>query len=311
MQQLNLAYVMDPIHSINIKKDSTFALMETAQMRGHQNYYLLPEGLIFKDQQVWGLMQAIKVTRAEVFYQLEAPQWQPLKAMDAVFMRKDPPFDMDYIFNTYLLELAAQETRVLNNPASLRSVNEKLFALHFPDLIPLTLVSSDREAIRQFVSEQQKAVLKPIDAKGGEGVFILKDNDSNLNALLDLMTRDGQRKMVVQQYIPAATEGDKRVLMIDGEVCGWFRRVPAQGEHRANLNAGGQAVACELTERDREICGRVGPLLKAAGLTFVGLDIIGDYLIEVNVTSPTGIQEALKLTGVNAAERLIALLEQA
>lgn len=308
---LNLAYVMDPIESINIKKDSTFALMEAAQNRGHTNYYLLPEGLIFKDQQVWGQMQKVHVTRAEVYYQLEAPEWVPLKSMDAVFMRKDPPFDMDYIFNTYLLELAAQETRVLNNPASLRSVNEKLFALHFPDLIPLTLVSSDRDVIRQFVAEQQKAVLKPIDAKGGEGVFILKHDDSNLNALLDLMTRDGQRKMVVQQYIPAATEGDKRILMIDGEVCGWFRRVPAQGEHRANLNAGGQALACELSERDREICARVGPLLKAAGLTFVGLDIIGDYLIEVNVTSPTGMQEALKLTGVNAAERLIALLEQA
>ncbi|MGE3724830.1 MAG: glutathione synthase [Candidatus Sericytochromatia bacterium] len=311
MPQLNLAYVMDPIHTINIKKDSTFALMEAAQNRGHQNYYLLPEGLIFRDQQVWGYLQRVQVMRAEIFFQLEAPQWQPLKSMDAVFMRKDPPFDMDYIFNTYLLELAAQETRVLNNPASLRSVNEKLFALHFPDLIPLTLVSSDREVIRNFVKEQQKAVLKPIDAKGGEGVFILKQDDSNLNALLDLMTRDGQRKMVVQQYIPAASEGDKRVLMIDGEVCGWFRRVPAQGEHRANLNAGGQAVACELTERDREICARVGPLLKAAGLTFVGLDIIGDYLIEVNVTSPTGIQEALKLTGVNAAVRLIELLEQA
>jgi glutathione synthase len=310
MTVLHLAFVMDPIHTINIKKDSTFALLEESQARGHQNYYLLPEGLIFRDHQVWGLMQRVQVERADVFFQLLAPEWLPLKDMDAVLMRKDPPFDMDYIFNTYLLELASQETQVINNPASLRSVNEKLFALHFPDLIPLTLVSSDRAEIRKFVSEQKKAVLKPIDAKGGEGVFILKHDDSNLNALLDLMTRDGQRKMVVQQYIPEAKAGDKRVLMINGDVCGWFQRVPAQGEHRANLNAGGQAVACELTPRDLEICERVGPQLKKAGLSFVGLDIIGDYLIEVNVTSPTGMQEALALTGVNAAAKLIDMLEQ-
>lgn len=309
MSPLKLAYVMDPIQTIRYYKDSTFAMMEEAQRRGHQNYYLLPEGLIFKQEQVWGRMQPIRVQRGEIFFELEAECLRPLSEMQAVFMRKDPPFDMDYIFNTYLLELAATQTLVLNHPASLRSVNEKLYALHFPNYIPLTLVSSDRAEIRAFVNTQQKAVLKPMDAKGGEGVFILRADDSNLNALLDLMTRDGQRKIVVQQYIPEAKAGDKRVLMVDGEICGWFQRVPAAGEHRANLNAGGVAVACELTARDREICAAIGPVLKAAGLYFVGLDIIGDYLIEINVTSPTGMQEALQLTGVNAAARLMDLVE--
>jgi glutathione synthase len=270
---------------------------------------MLPEGLIFKDQRVWGRMYPITVERADPCFTLGPECLLPLGQTQAVFMRKDPPFDMDYIFNTYLLELAAAETLVLNHPASLRSVNEKLFALHFPDLIPRTLVSSDRAEIRAFVAQESKAVLKPLDAKGGEGVFILKSDDSNLNALLDLMTRDGQRKIVVQQYIPEARSGDKRVLMIDGEVCGWFQRVPAQGEHRANLNAGGYAAACELTAHDRHICALVGPALKAAGLYFVGLDIIGDYLIEINVTSPTGMQEALQLTGNNAAARLIDRVE--
>ncbi|PIQ27909.1 glutathione synthase [bacterium (Candidatus Blackallbacteria) CG17_big_fil_post_rev_8_21_14_2_50_48_46] len=309
MSPLKFAFVMDPIQTINYHKDSTYALIEAAQNRGHQSYFLLAEGLTFRDQEVRGRMQAVTVQRETDFYKLGSEEMLPLKDMDAVFMRKDPPFDMDYIFNTYLLELAARDTLVLNHPGSLRSVNEKLYALHFPEYIPLTLVSSDRAEIRSFVETQGKAVLKPIDAKGGEGVFILKAEDSNLNALLDLMTRDGKRKIVVQAYIPEAREGDKRVLMIHGEVCGYFQRVPAKGEHRANLNAGGKAVACELTTRDREICEAVGAFLKQAGLYFVGLDIIGDYLIEINVTSPTGMQEALKLTGVNAAERMIQEVE--
>lgn len=309
-QSLKIAYVMDPIWSINIKKDSTFAMLEAAQGRGHQNYYLHPEQMYFADGQVKARMHGLKVERAEVFYQLEELQELPLSAMDAVIMRKDPPFNMNYIYSTYLLELAMKETLVLNNPVSLRNANEKLYALNFPDLIPRTLVSSERQLIKDFVQSENKAILKPIDAKGGEGVFVLRQQDSNLSALLDLMTQDGKVPVIAQQYIPEASEGDKRVLMIDGQVSAAFRRVPAAGEHRANLNAGGQAVACDLTERDQEICQRVGQALHRDGLSFVGLDLIGDYLIEINVTSPTGMQEAKKLTGIDVASQFIEWIEQ-
>lgn len=307
---LKIAYVMDPIAAINIKKDSTFAMMEAAQARGHQNYYLRPEQLYYRDGRVNGILQPVSVQRAEVFYTLGESETQPLGQMDAVLMRKDPPFNMPYIYSTYLLEQAMHETVVVNNPIALRNANEKIYALNFPDLIPRTIVASDREMLKAFVLSEGRAILKPIDAKGGEGVFVIKEQDSNLNALLDLMTSEGRHPIIAQQYIPDAVHGDKRVLLVNGETIAAFRRVPAAGEHRANLNAGGQAVACELTERDREICTRVGEALKRDGLIFVGLDLIGDYLIEVNVTSPTGMQEAKKLMGVDTADRLIAWLEE-
>lgn len=307
---LKIAYVMDPIAAINIKKDSTFAMMEAAQARGHQNYYLRPEQLYYRDGRVHGIMQPVSVQRAEVFYTLGESEAQPLGQMDAVLMRKDPPFNMPYIYSTYLLEQAMHETVVVNNPIALRNANEKIYALNFPDLIPRTIVASDREMLKAFVLSEGRAILKPIDAKGGEGVFVIKEQDSNLNALLDLMTSEGRHPIIAQQYIPDAVHGDKRVLLVNGETMAAFRRVPAEGEHRANLNAGGQAVACELTERDREICARVGEALERDGLVFVGLDLIGDYLIEVNVTSPTGMQEAKKLMGADTADRLIAWIEE-
>ncbi|PKL74737.1 MAG: glutathione synthase [Candidatus Melainabacteria bacterium HGW-Melainabacteria-1] len=309
MRALNIAYVMDPIAAVNIKKDSTFAMMEAAQARGHHNFYLHPEQLYYRDGRVHGLMQPVTVQREDVFYQLGETASQPLAQLDAVLMRKDPPFNMPYIYSTYLLEQAMHETLVLNHPVSLRNANEKLYALNFPDLIPRTIVACDRGMLRAFVLSEGRAILKPIDAKGGEGVFVIKEQDSNLNALLDLMTHEGQVPIIAQQYIPEAAEGDKRVLMIDGEVVSAFRRVPAAGEHRANLNAGGQAVACDLSERDLQISRAVGASLHRDGLAFVGLDLIGDYLIEVNVTSPTGIQEAKKLTGVDTAERLMQWIE--
>ncbi|MBF2054230.1 MAG: glutathione synthase [Candidatus Sericytochromatia bacterium] len=312
---LKIAYVMDPIAGINIKKDSTFAMLEAAQARGHQNYYLLPEALYRAPAQadqpagVRARMQAVQVQRAEVFYNLAPAEDLPLSAMDAVIMRKDPPFDMRYIYATYLLEQASGETLVLNRPDSLRNANEKLYALNFPKHIPRTWVGSDREGIKAFVAREGKAILKPIDAKGGEGVFVLRADDSNLSALLDLMTADGRQPVIVQQYIPEAKDGDIRVLMIDGEVQAAFRRVPQAGEHRANLNAGAQAVAYTLTETDRAVCAEVGAALRRDGLVFVGLDLIGGHLIEVNVTSPTGMQEALRLSGVDTATALIQWIE--
>ncbi len=306
---LKIAYVMDPIDSINIEKDSTFAMMESAQQRGHHNYFLEPQKLYFEHDQSMGIMQKVTVQRSESYYQAKAPQAIALRDLDAVIMRKDPPFDMNYVYSTYFMERAQQETLMLNAPAALRDANEKLFALNFPQFIPRTVVSSQKAVIKDFVAREGKAILKPIDAMGGIGVFVLRAEDSNVGALIDVMTENQQVPVVVQEYIPEATEGDIRVLMVDGEVISAFRRVPAKGEHRANLNAGGHAESYTLTPEDRHICEQVGPVLSEKGLVFVGLDLIGGKLIEVNVTSPTGIQEARKLSDADTAGALMDYIE--
>lgn len=306
---LNLAYVMDPIETLNINKDSTFAMMEEGQKRGHHNYYIQPQDLFFKAGKVWAHGHKVQVQRGDNFFTLGSRETLDLSQMHALSMRKDPPFNMHYILYTYLLDLAAKGTLVINNPTSIRSANEKLFALQFPELIPETLVTSKQSELKAFVKEQEKVVIKPVDGKGGEGIFILSEADPNLNALLDTSTQFGKQMIVAQRYIPEATAGDKRVLFVNGEMLAAIQRVPAADDHRANLNAGAKAVACELTPRDREICAALSPVFKEMGLYFVGIDIIGDYLIEINVTSPTGVQEALKLTGVNVTAALIDFIE--
>lgn len=305
---MKIAYVMDPIEKIAVYKDSSFAMMEAAQARGHQNYYILPEQLYFQGQ-TRARCRTVQVQREDVFYTLGEVQDLALEEMDAVIMRQDPPFDMNYIYATYLLELVGGTTQVLNRPAALRDANEKLYALNFPSCIPKTLISSQAALIQDFVAAEQRAILKPLDSMGGEGVFVMRAEDSNQSAIIEMMTQRGRVPVVVQQYIPEAKEGDIRVLMVHGEVIGAIRRVPKAGEHRANLAAGGQAVAYELTEQDRAVCEQLAPALRAAGLDFVGLDLIGGYLIEVNVTSPTGIQELKRLSGIDAAEALIHWIE--
>lgn len=307
---MKIAYVMDPIESINIDKDSTFAMMEAAQHHGYLNYYIQPHHLYYAGNQSMAIMQHVSVQRSTDYYRASAPEHLPLSEMDAIIMRKDPPFDMHYVYSTYFLEQAQEQTLVLNRPASLRDANEKLFALNFPDCIPRTVVGSNKAVIQDFVKVEGKAILKPIDAMGGNGVFVLRAEDSNVGALIDVMTQNQQTPVVVQEYIPEAKDGDIRVLMVNGEVISAFRRVPAAGEHRANLNAGGHAAAYTLTAQDQAICEKVGPLLRSLGLTFVGLDLIGGKLIEVNVTSPTGIQEAYKLTGTNTADVLMKYIAE-
>lgn len=307
---MKIAYVMDPIESINIDKDSTFAMMEAAQHHGYLNYYIQPHHLYYAGNQSMAIMQHVSVQRSTDYYRASAPEHLPLSEMDAIIMRKDPPFDMHYVYSTYFLEQAQEQTLVLNRPASLRDANEKLFALNFPDCIPRTVVGSNKAVIQDFVKTEGKAILKPIDAMGGNGVFVLRAEDSNVGALIDVMTQNQQTPVVVQEYIPEAKDGDIRVLMVNGEVISAFRRVPAAGEHRANLNAGGHAAAYTLTAQDQAICEKVGPLLRSLGLTFVGLDLIGGKLIEVNVTSPTGIQEAYKLTGTNTADVLMKYIAE-
>lgn len=301
MPELNVAYVMDPIAGINIEKDSTFAMMEEAQARGFQNYYLQPKDLFVKNQQVWGKMQRVRVARRMDFYALDPVETLPLSSLSAVHMRKDPAFDMDYIFTTYVLEMAAEQTLVLNNPRSLRNLNEKLYPLRFASLVPDTLVSCDRDELRAFVRDVQHAVIKPLDEKGGTGVFLVRAGDVNLNGLLDMSTHLGTRLIIAQRYIPEATQGDKRILLFNGEPRGGFKRVPSADDHRANMAAGGKAKPTELNERDLEICATIGPSLREQGLYFVGIDIIGDYLIEINITSPTGIQEVKKFDQINLA----------
>lgn len=308
---LKIAYVMDPMEGINIHKDSTFAMMEAAQHHGFVNYYLQPHQLYFANDRAMGIMQHVSVQRSDVFFKASESEHLPLSDMDAVIMRKDPPFDMHYVYSTYFLEQASHQTLVLNRPSSLRDANEKLFALNFPQFTPRTVVTSQKSVIKSFVEKEQKAILKPIDAMGGSGVFVLRSGDSNVDALLDIMTENQRTPVVVQSYIPEAKDGDIRVLMINGEVISAFRRVPAAGEHRANLNAGGHAEAYTLTPQDLEVCATVGPVLKAAGLVFVGLDLIGGKLIEVNVTSPTGIQEAKKLSGIDTADLLMKYISTA
>lgn len=303
------AFLMDPIAGIKIQKDSTFALMLEAQARGHACFYLEMADLFVRDGKAWGRLRPVRVTRQEgAHFELGDESLQPLAAMDALFMRKDPPFDMDYVFATYLLEHA--DTLVVNDPVSLRNANEKLYALHFPDLMPPTLVSRRLAQLREFLAAHGEIVVKPLYGRGGEGIFYLHGADKNVGSILETITATGQRYVMAQRYLPAVRAGDKRILMVDGEpIAGGLLRVPAADDFRGNLVAGATAQAAELSAREHEICARVGLRLRADGLLFVGLDVIGGYLTEVNVTSPTGIQEIDRFFKLNVSARVFDAVE--
>lgn len=309
MPALKIAFLMDPIESIKIEKDSTFALMLEAQARGHTCFYLNMADLFTRAGKTWARLRPALVQRQEGdHYRLEAARELPLSAMDVVFMRKDPPFDMDYVFATYLLEHA--DTWVVNDPVSLRNANEKLYALHFPELMPDTLVSRRMEQIRALLETEGELVVKPLYGRGGEGVFYLHPEDKNIGSILESVTAGGQHYVMAQRYIPAVREGDKRILMVNGEpMDGGLLRVPAANDFRGNMVAGARAQAAALSARDREICARVGPRLREDGLIFVGLDVIGGYLTEINVTSPTGIQEIDRFFQFNTSARLFDHIE--
>lgn len=311
MSQPKIAYVMDPFSKVDINTDSTFAMIEEAQERNFQNFFLTPQDLFYKDNQILGAVQSVQVKRQpDDFYSLAPKQILPMTDMDVLMMRKDPPFNMGYILTTYLLELAQKGALVINDPQTLRDANEKLFALYFPELIPDTLVSADISLLKEFIADMKSAIIKPIDEKGGAGIFLVHAGDSNINALLSMMTNDGQRFIIIQRYIPEAKDGDKRVLLVNGEIKGSFKRVPSKDDHRGNLSAGAIAVACELTPRDRQICDILAPVFKEKKIPFVGIDIIGGYLIEINITSPTGIQEVKALQGLNVAADLMDFVQE-
>lgn len=295
---LAVAIQMDPIETINIDTDSTFVLALEAQRRGHALHHYLPRELTLRDGRLTARARRVELRRERGrHFSLGTAETLELAAMDVILMRQDPPFDMAYITATHLLEHVRDRVLVVNDPVSVRNAPEKLFATHFPGLMPPTLITSDRDEIVAFRREHGEIILKPLFGNGGAGVFRLSPADENLNALLELFTQLYREPIIVQRYLPQIRQGDKRIILVDGEPLGGVLRVPPAGEARANLHVGGKAVKTTLTAREREICAAIGPTLKEQGLIFVGIDVIGDYLTEINVTSPTGVQEINRLDG--------------
>lgn len=310
---LKMGFIMDPIGAVNVDADTTFSLMLAAQARGHEVHYLDMRHMTFDRGEVYGVSQRCTVQRDPASpATLEAPVYHPLHELDVLFMRKDPPFDIAYLHACHLLELVEQQgTVVINRPTGLRIANEKLYALHFTEVIPDTLVTRDHQRIRDFMKAHDgKCVVKPVDGHGGDGVLVVSDDDRNLGALLELATKNQRERVICQQYVPEARQGDKRILLLGGEPLGGILRVPRADENRGNIHVGGTVHKAELTERDRYICDIVGPRLVHDGLFFVGIDVLGDYLTEVNVTSPTGIQELGRLNGFDPSDETIAWIER-
>ena len=297
---LAVAIQMDPIEPINIETDSTFVLALEAQRRGHGLFHYLPTDLTYKHGRVVARARPLQVRReAGNHCTLGAPEAIDLVALDVVLMRQDPPFDLAYIAATHLLDRVHPNTLVVNDPTSVRNAPEKLFVTQFAELMPPTLITYDPQLIREFREEHGNIIVKPLYGAGGSGVFHLGPEDENLNSLLEFFAQHLKEPLMVQRYLPEVRRGDKRIVLIDGEARGAVNRVPARGESRANMHVGGRAERATLTRRDREICDALGPTLKARGLVFVGIDVIGDYLTEINVTSPTGLQEIDRFDGVS------------
>ncbi len=289
---LKVAIQMDPVEGINIDADSTFALALEARRRGHRLWHYLVQDLSFVHGHVRARARTLEVRR-ETGDHAALGEFEDLDlaTVDVVLMRQDPPFDMAYITATHLLEHIHPKTLVVNDPFHVRNAPEKLFVTQFPDLMPPTLITADRRAIDAFRLEHGDIIIKPLFGNGGAGVFHIQPGDENLNALVEMFTSRSREPIIVQRYLPEIRAGDKRVILIDGRAAGAVLRVPAKGEARANLHVGGKAMKTTLSKRERDICAAIGPTLKERGLIFVGIDVIGDYLTEINVTSPTGIQE--------------------
>ena len=296
---LAVAIQMDPIESIDIDADSTFVLAMEAEGRGHALYYYLPDSLAFRDGRIYAKARPLSVRRKKGDHFVLGEQTElDLAAVDIVLMRQDPPFDLAYITATHLLEHVHPGTLVVNDPAEVRNAPEKLFVTRFEGLLPPTLIASDRDEILAFRAEHDDIVVKPLYGNGGAGVFHVRPEDENLGSLLDMYADIFREPIIVQRYLPEVRNGDKRIILVDGEAVGGVSRMPQDGDARANFHAGGAARKTALTPRERDICARIGPALRERGLIFVGIDVIGDYLTEINVTSPTGIQEINRLDGI-------------
>ena len=302
---LQVAIQMDPVEGINIDTDTTFFLMLEAQTRGHALFVYTPDKISLEEGVVRARGRALNLQAVKGDHH-RVGDWEvrDLSEMDVVLMRQDPPFDMAYITATHFLEMIHPKTLVVNNPAEVRNAPEKLFVTGFPGVQPPTLITSDVDAIYDFRARHGDMVLKPLYGGGGSGVVRLKPEDPNLDALLELHAMIGREQVIAQKFIPAVSKGDKRVLLVDGEPIGAINRIPAEGQVRSNLARGGRAEAVELTPRDRELCAIIGPELKRRGLLLVGIDVIGDYLTEINVTSPTGAQQLKRFGGADIAAAL-------
>lgn len=311
--QRTVGIVMDPVSRINIKKDSSFAMLLAAQAKGWPILYMEQQDLFLRDGQVFAEMRPLEVfENADKWYHLGEQQTRPITDVDVILMRKDPPFDMEYVYSTYLLEQAqAAGVLIINDPQSLRDANEKLFTAWFPQCCPPTLVARHKHLIREFQHEHGDIILKPLDGMGGASIFRINRGDPNFSVIVETLSQHGNKSVMAQKYLPEIRDGDKRILLIDGEPVPYaLARIPAEGETRGNLAAGGRAEGRPLTERDRWICQQVGGKLREKGLIFVGLDVIGDYLTEINVTSPTCIRELDRQFGLNIAGDLMDAIEQ-
>lgn len=310
---IRIGIVMDPIESITIKKDTTFAMMLEAQRRGWILYYMQQHDLFVDDGVAYATACTVSVQDEQAgWFELDQKKTLPLHDLDVVLMRKDPPFNMEYIYSTYILELAERKgLLVANRSDAIRSANEKLFATWFPEYCPATMVTRDMARIKQFHDQQKSIVVKPLDGMGGEMIFQIHEKDANRNVILETITNHGQRMVMAQQFLPEYKQGDKRILLIDGEPFPHaLARLPAEGEGRANLAVGASYKGVDLTEREFEICQHIAPVLREKGLLFVGLDVIGDYITEINVTSPTCIRELDTIYSANIAGLLMDAIEQ-
>ncbi|MBB6519894.1 glutathione synthase [Pseudoteredinibacter isoporae] len=306
--QVKLGVVMDPISAITYKKDTTLALLLAAADRGWELFYMEQADLYLDQGRAMANMKPLKVfANPEKWFELGDAQQQPLAELNAVLMRKDPPFDSEFIYSSYILEAAEREgCLIVNKPQSLRDCNEKVFATQFPECCPPVLVSRSDQQLRDFHQQHGDVIFKPLDGMGGAGIFRCKQDDPNVGVILETLTRFGQETIMAQKFIPDISNGDKRILVVDGEAVPYcLARIPAEGETRGNLAAGGRGVAQELSERDRWIAAQVAPTLKEKGLLFVGLDVIGDYLTEINVTSPTCVREIDAAYGTNIGQQLM------
>ena len=309
---MKIGVVMDPIESINFKKDSTLVMMLEAQSRKHQLFYMTPDSLYINEKGTFAIAKTLQVKNDPTgWFDFKEEKQIKLSELDVILMRQDPPFNSNYIYNTYVLESAEKEgVLVVNKPSSLRDCNEKVFATEFPECCTPFLVTSDPNLLKSFIEDYSDTVVKPLDGMGGSSIFRLRYSDPNLNVILETITESFTTKVMIQTYIPEISDGDKRILLINGNpMDAAVARVPAEGELRGNLAAGASAVARSLTEKDLWICEQVGPKLKELGLVLVGLDIIGDYLTEINVTSPTCFREYESLCNIDVAHSFIEEVE--